>query len=337
MPNLFNRAICFTDLHVGLKNNSQIHNDDCSDFVDWFISEAKTRNAETCIFLGDFSHHRSNMNLYTLNYAMAILRKLNNAFENVYILVGNHDLFFRERRDIHAMVIGSEFANIHLIEDPVTIGDVALVPWLVEDEWKDVGNMAGRYMFGHLEIPGFKMNAMVEMPDHGGISKNNLQKFEYVFSGHFHKRQTQGCIHYIGNPFGHNYSDVWDFERGAMFIEWGGKPEYIDYTTGPRFISIGLSTLLENPDLYLTPKAYIQVLLDINITYEEASFLRETFMESHDIRELKLIRKTEDVVASEYNGEVEFLSVDQIVVSQLSTLESNTVDPSRLVEIYTRL
>lgn len=334
---LFKKAMCFTDIHFGLKNNSKQHNDDCTDYVDWFIAQAKIKGAETCIFLGDWSHHRSNVNILTLNYTMAALRKLNNAFEKVYVLVGNHDMFYREKRDIHSMVVSSEFSNIVLIEEPQILGDVALVPWLVDDEWKSIEYMSAKYMFGHFELPGFKMNALVEMPDHGGINKHNLTKCEYVFSGHFHKRQVQGCIHYIGNPFGHNYADVWDFERGAMLLEWGGEPEYIDYSEGPRYLAISLSALLENPDMYLKPKSYLQVTLDVDITYEEASFLRETFMETYNIRELKLIRKDEAEHTIEYEGDIDFLTVDQIVLSQLANIESDTFSSAKLIEIYDKL
>ena len=335
--NLFKKVICFTDLHVGLKNNARQHNDDCVDFVNWFVAEAKKHDAETCIFLGDFSHHRSNVNILTLNYAIDILRKLSVAFENVYIIVGNHDMFWKDKRDIHAMVIGSEFANITLIQDPITIGNVALVPWLVNDEWKEVEKMPAQYVFGHLELPGFKMNALVEMPDHGGMSKYTLRKFDYVFSGHFHKRQVQNQVHYIGNPFGHNYSDVWDFERGAMVLEWGGEPTYLNYEDGPRYIAITLSALLANPEVYLKPKTFLQVTLDVDITYEEAAFLRDTFMESYRIRELKLIRKDDDGEPIEYSGDVEFLTVDQIVISQLAALEGDKFDTNRLIEIYDKL
>ena len=38
---MFKKAACFTDIHFGLKNNSRQHNNDCEDFVKWFIDEAK--------------------------------------------------------------------------------------------------------------------------------------------------------------------------------------------------------------------------------------------------------------------------------------------------------
>jgi DNA repair exonuclease SbcCD nuclease subunit len=335
--NLFEKAVCFTDIHFGLRHNSREHNQDCLEFVEWIISVAKERGAETCFFLGDWHHHRSNINILTLDYTMQALRKLNAAFKKVYIMVGNHDLFYREKREIHSMIVGSEFPNIVLVDQPFISGDVALIPWLVEEEWKTVADIETKYLFGHLELPGFKMNAMVEMPDHGNLNADHFPHQEYVFSGHFHKRQTKGKINYIGNPFGHNYSDVWDFERGGMFLEWDGVPELIDYTEGPRFITINLAALLANPDLYLKPKTYLQVTLDLDITYEEATFLRETFVGSYDVREFKLVRNQEDELAKDYAGDITFKTVDQIVIEQLTNIDSDAFDPNKLIEIYNRL
>jgi DNA repair exonuclease SbcCD nuclease subunit len=335
--NLFEKAVLFTDIHFGLRHNSRDHNQDCLEFVEWLIEQAQARDAETCIFLGDWNHHRSNVNLLTLDFTMRALRRLDSAFKKVYIMVGNHDLFYREKRDIHAMVVGSEFKNIVLVNDPIVEGNVAMVPWLVEEEWKNVVNMKAKYLFGHLELPGFKMNASVEMPDHGELNSDHFPHQDLVFSGHFHKRQTKGKINYIGNPFGHNYSDVWDFERGAVFLEWDKEPEFMDYIEGPRFITINLTALLTNPDIYLKAKTYLQVTLDADITYEEASFLRETFLTQYNVREFKLVKNSEDELEKDYSTDITFKTVDQIVIEQLTNIESGSFDTNKLIEIYNGL
>ncbi len=41
MANLFRRAAVCTDIHFGLKSNSQTHNDDCLNFIKWFTAKAK--------------------------------------------------------------------------------------------------------------------------------------------------------------------------------------------------------------------------------------------------------------------------------------------------------
>ena len=181
------------------------------------------------------------------------------------------------------------------------------------------------------------MNAMIEMPDHGTLNATHFEHQEYVFSGHFHKRQTKGKVNYVGNPFGHNYSDVWDFERGAMFIEWDKEPIFLDYENGPRFISINLAALLENPEIYLKPKTYLQVTLDVDITYEEASFLRETFLSQYNVREFKLVKNQDDELSKDYAGDITFKTVDQIVIEQLTNIESDSFETKLLVEIYNRL
>ena len=141
-------------------------------------------------------------------------------------------------------------------------------------------NTKCRYMFGHFELPYFKMNAMVEMPDHGQLNAEHLQGPEYVFTGHFHKRQNKGNVHYLGSPFPHNYADAWDDERGMMILEWGGKPEYVDFA-GPRYRTVPLSRLIDEPDVILNDKTYCRATLDIAISYEEASFIKETFSQQY--------------------------------------------------------
>ena len=71
------------------------------------------------------------------------------------------------------------------------------------------------------------------------------------------------------------------------------------------------------------------------ISYEEASFIREKFAEQYNVRELQLIPIKEE---EEFEGgEIQFESVDQIVLAQLDTIESNTVDKNILVDIYNSL
>ena len=76
MSNLFKKAAVFTDIHFGLKSNSLQHNQDCSDFVDWFIKKAKSEGCETCFFLGDYNHHRASINIHTLQFVDEQTREL---------------------------------------------------------------------------------------------------------------------------------------------------------------------------------------------------------------------------------------------------------------------
>jgi DNA repair exonuclease SbcCD nuclease subunit len=338
MNNLFNKVAVFTDIHWGLKNNSLQHNTDCESFVDWFIQEAKAAGCETGMFLGDWHNHRASINLQTLNFSVRALEKLGAAFDKFYFIPGNHDLYFRDKRDVHGVEWAKHIPNVVVVNDWFTRGNVVIAPWLVNDDHKRIPKLRGKYMFGHFELPHFYMNARVAMPDHGEIQSVHFRQFDHVFSGHFHMRQTKNNITYIGNAFPHNFSDAGDDARGMMTMTWGDEPEYTSWPGQPTFRVFRLSQLLEEDCDLLRDNMHVRIQLDIDITYEEASFIKETFMRKHKIREMNLIQiKNQEASQDLAPGELKFETVDQIVTQQLTDIESEFYDPKLLLSIYQQL
>ena len=335
---LFKKVACFTDLHVGLKGNSATHLQDCEEFVDWFIKTAKEEGCETAIFMGDWSHNRNSLNLFTLNTSLILLEKLGAAFENFYWFPGNHDLFYKDKRDIHSSAFGRHIPGVTVVEGVTTIGETTLVPWLVSDEWKTISQVKSKYMFGHFELPLFYMNAMVQMPDHGELQASHFKHQDYVFSGHFHKRQQRDKIVYIGNAFPHNYADAGDDARGMMTLEWGSEPKFIDWPNCPKYRTIKLSDLIDQKDTIMKGKMHFKVNLDIDISFEEANFIKETFMTAYDIREISLVQDKINLEGNIVdNPDSTFESVDQIVTDSLVNIESEQFDRAMLLEIYNDL
>ena len=158
-----------------------------------------------------------------------------------------------------------------------------------------------------------------------------------VFSGHFHKRQQNGNVTYMGNAFPHNYADAWDEDRGMMVLEYGGQPKYINWPDMPRYITIKISELLQDAEKILKPKMYVRVTLDIKISYEEANFIRETFIDKYKLRELQLIPEQIDNEQQQTVEVQKFDSVDQIVIKQLQGVDSETYDKNILTAIYNDL
>lgn len=337
MP-LFKKVAVFTDLHVGLKSNSTTHLKDCEEFIDWFIDQAQKNNCETCIFMGDWSHNRNSLNLVTLNTSITLLEKLGAAFEQFFWFPGNHDLFYKDKRDVHSSAFGRHIPGVTVVEGIVTKDNVTLVPWLVGDEWKTISQVKSRYMFGHFELPLFYMNAMVQMPDHGELQIEHFLHQDYVFSGHFHKRQSRGKVHYIGNAFPHNYADTWDDDRGMMILEWGGVPQYLNWPDAPKYRTIKLSDLIDKKDTIMKSKMYLKVHLDIDISFEEANFIKETFIQEHNIREISLIQDKTNLEGNvEDDTNQKFESVDQIVTEQLVNIDSKDFDRQILLDIYNNI
>ena len=338
MSNLFKKAAVFTDIHFGMRNNSIQHNEDCIKFIDWFIDNAKKHGCETCFFLGDWNHNRATINVLTLNYSLKALEKLNAAFDTVYFIVGNHDLYYRDRRDVQSVEWAKHLQKIQICNDWMISGDCVIAPWLIGDDYKKLQQLQGKYLFGQFELPSFYMNAMVEMPDYGEINRNHLSNFDQVFTGHFHKRQTKGNITYIGNAFPHNYSDVNDDDRGMMVLEWGGKPQYYAWPEQPKFRSYNLTEILDNADKLLVPNGCVRITIDTNINYEESSTIKETIMSEYKLREITMIPQRIDIETDTTEQvNLQFQSVDAIVLSQIEQLDSGAYDKQLLLSIYKNL
>jgi len=338
MTNLFKKVAAATDLHFGRRNNSKAHNDDCENFIDWFIHTAKKNDCDTCIILGDWHDHRATIHVTTLTYSDRCIEKLSKNFEKVYLIQGNHDSFHKHSLDLNSFPYARHFPNITIVNEIMEVGNVALVPWLVGEEWRKMKTIHSKYLFAHLELPNFYMNAQVLMPDHGGLTSNEFPNQEYVFTGHFHKRQSRGNIHYIGNAFPHTFADAWDDERGMMMLEWGGKPHYEAWPDAPKFRTLTLSKLLENPELYLDSNTFAKVTVDVDLSFEESNLLKDNFQTLYEVREISFVPPKNEEHSEEWGDEnIEFESVDKIVLTQLSAIDSEKINKSLLIDIYNNL
>lgn len=340
MDNLFKKCMVFTDIHFGKKNNDRNHNIDCENFVNWAISIGKKRDIDTLIFLGDWHDNRQSLHLSTLDYSLKSIERLSENFENFYFIPGNHDLYYKEKREISSVIIAKNFNNIKIINDFAHMGNVTLCPWLVGEEWKKIPEYAKKsdYMFGHFEIPKFLMNAQVEMPDHGEINIDHFNDVTYyAFSGHFHKRQSKGKVSYIGNCFPHNFSDAWDSDRGLMILEWGKPPEFISWPDQPTYKVLTLSALLEDMFTVLDSRVYCKVDIDINLNYEQIQVIKDTLQGIFFCKKIDFINSYNSIDDDDIKEDISTKTTDQIVIEGINSIDSSSLDKKKLIQIYNNL
>jgi len=339
----FKKAIVWTDIHFGKKANSDIHNQDCLDFIDWMIEQGRQFGAETSIFCGDFFDVRNSINLKTLDYALKGLEKISNSFDQSYFIVGNHDAYNKTSLDINSLKFSKHIKKIKIIEEFTEIDNCTFIPWITDSTFEKLKTIKTKYVFGHLELPNFFMNSMNLLPDHGQANAEMFNGPDYVFSGHFHKRQvyknSYGAeIIYIGNCFPHNYSDTNDTGRGCMLLENNGEPIFVDWADCPKYRLENLSDLLENPQDLLTNKTYVRVQTDIDLPYDEITFVRDTLQKQFDAREIIILPKKSDELLQDFTDKsTEFKSVDNIVLSHIDALDTESFDKSLLHSIYLSL
>lgn len=342
---LFKLASVFTDLHLGDRSDSPVHNQDCMNFVDWFCEQSSARKVDRIIFAGDFFDNQSRLRLDTNYYGTQALRRLTEVAP-VEMLVGNHDMFHRHSREIHSLTAYESMPNVRVHNRCQVIGDVGFVPFLVGTEYLEVLQMQAKYLFGHFELPRFLTNATMEFRDNGQFNAEQIQAPEMVFSGHFHKRQMKinkaGVpVHYIGSPFGHDFNDVGDEARGMMFLEWGGTPEFVDWKDGPlyqRFIVTDLVNMIETDSLTQNtrPTSILEIHDDVGLELEDVHLIRQETI-GH-VREVRFIPKKQLSVADGLmeTEEMDGRSLEDIVSEKLAMIDphGSDIDPTILIQLF---
>lgn len=347
MTKLLKKAAMFSDIHFGRKNNSEEHNNDCTNFVEWFCEKVKADpEIDHIWFLGDWHEHRAAVHAFTLQKSYHAAKQLNDLGLPIYFIVGNHDMAARNRRTTYTTEHFDSLENFKLINEIQVIdeiyGKALAIPYLVEDEYPDLLNSADiPVALGHLELQGFVLTGEHTIKEHGPDAKHFFKNQKRVFSGHFHKRQNLGNIHYIGNTFPMDYSDANDEKRGmAVYDFYRDTLEYIDWKEGPRYITASLSDLLDDPESVMKQGARVRIDVDEELTYDESIQLRESLAKQYGLREITLDEKYSiDVVLSEAEEEIEELKLEsttQVIEALLSRIKDDSIDTDLLLEIFRR-
>jgi DNA repair exonuclease SbcCD nuclease subunit len=342
MEKLFDKAIVFTDIHFGKKNNQEQHNVDCSTFVKWAISIGKRENVDVAIFCGDWHDNRQSLHVNTMNYSLSNIEEIANNFNQFFFIPGNHDLFYKENRNVTSVSIGRNIKNVTIINDFLKIGDVTFCPWLVGDDFSKIKKVASssKYLFGHFEIGGFYMNSMVEMPNTDLIKVSDFNDCDMAFSGHFHKRQQKGRVNYIGNCFPHSYSDTWDDDRGVMILEWGKDLVYHKWQNAPKYRVFTMTDMLERPEELFDVNTYAKVTNDLRLPSEDLQLIKDIYVNQYGLRKLDILnvnKMLDEQDIEEDEEDMSFKTIDEIVINGLNSIDSNTYSTKTLIDIYNQL
>lgn len=343
-------ALC-TDIHFGARNNSELHNQDCLDFLTWFCEHVKDDPKVDAVgFLGDWNENRSSLNIATLNYSYRGAKMLNDLGMPVFFVIGNHDLYHRHTREIHSIVPFNEFTNFIVIEEPIVVTnnkghDVLFSPYLFHEEYPSLGEYLKVPMWmGHFEFKGFEVTGHgMLMPT--GPDPEDYSGPEYILSGHFHKRQARpdSNVVYIGNTFPTNYGDAGDFNRGMALYDFEtNELTFEDWEECPKFIKTTLTDILDNTvDLY--PNSRVKCIVDVPISFEESTKVRQRFIDKYNLREFTMEESADLQSAlsdTEMNinwDQTELASVDEMVEQMLSEINTDHIDNNKLIEIYKEL
>jgi DNA repair exonuclease SbcCD nuclease subunit len=273
----------FSDIHIGLGQDSSVWHENILDFAKWTRDTFLRKGINEILIPGDIFHNRNEISVNTLSTAKQFFDILSDF--KIYISTGNHDCYYKERSDVNSVSLFDGWNNITVIDKIPHIFQVVnsskqlcMVPWGIDIK-AIPGNMD--YIVGHFEIKSFKMNNHA-VCDHGMTSNDLLARANYIITGHFHKRTHRiyenGEILYLGSPYQQNFGDV-DEERGIYILDLeSGKYEFIENKISPRHIKLSLMKIFsrELPSSYIkenVPNNMVCLMIDVEILPEELSLI----------------------------------------------------------------
>lgn len=340
------RLLCFTDIHFGARSNSDQHLQDCLDYIDWFCQLAITEKATHIAFLGDWMENRNAINVRTLKYSQEAARRLNALGLPIYFLVGNHDLYHRSNRTVFSTDPFHDLENFVVISEPMELTkDLFASPFLFKDEYPtlvaDINKH--KYVIGHFEFRDFIVTGADRRLDHGPDA-SAFSGPKYILCGHFHKRQANKNIVYIGNTFPTSYGDADDAQRGAALLEVDSEElVFFDYEYAPLFYKTKLSHVLAG-NVSFKQRSRVRCLLDVDVGYSDVQALREEMMTAFELREFSVdedIQSKSGAISAglDEDLELDMSSLDNTVRTLIheGVTPTATIDPSILVELYEEL
>lgn len=212
-----------TDLHFGARDGNKAIEAHQKEFYDTvFFPYVKKHKIDQVWCLGDTFDRRKYVNFQQLSAAHDFFfDKLTKLKLPSLFIIGNHDVYLKNTNDINSpRLLLQGIQNMTLVENEcleLTVDNFSciLVPWINRSNrdtvMKKVKKSTAPYCLGHFEFSGFEFHqGQVCLT---GESPNPFDKFDHVFSGHFHKPATRGNITYLGNPYQLNWAEYPDHKR----------------------------------------------------------------------------------------------------------------------------
>ena len=225
------------DTHFCFKRSNKIYHDYFERFYnEVFFPSLEARTIDSVVHLGDAFDNRKGVDYWGLEWAQRVFYdRLSNANIQLYQICGNHDAEKKTTNKYNAIdTLLRDYSNVTRITEPeeLTIGNqkYLFIPWICKDNeestFKLLKSSNAKVVFGHLELSGFSL--FPGMLQAHGLSTERFEKYQRVFSGHYHTQSNDGRIFYLGNPYQMFWSDVDDVRGFHIFDTETYELEFIE-------------------------------------------------------------------------------------------------------------
>ena len=218
------KVAIITDTHYGARKGSKHLHDYFELFYkNVFFPSLEEHKIDTVVHMGDIFDSRKAIDLQSLEWAKRVVFEPLKKYK-VHLAIGNHDCYYKNTNNVNSpQLLLKSYPNIHTYSEPIEIKldklKVLFLPWINSENFNETKELIestdAKIAMGHLELNGFRATRGHLMET--GMDIDIFNKFEKVFSGHFHTRSNDGKIYYLGNPYEMFWNDVNDPRGFTIF------------------------------------------------------------------------------------------------------------------------
>jgi len=220
------KVAIITDQHFGVrKSDKNFHNFFKKFYDNVFFPTLEERGITHLVDMGDTFDNRKYIDIWALKWSKQnYYDKLSDMGVHIHTIVGNHTAYYKSTNSVNSVdLLMREYENIDVYSDisKVKIGnlDILFIPWInsenEEESLNQIKSSDCKVAMGHLELNGFQPYKGHTMTD--GMESDIFDKFNLVFSGHYHTRSNNGKVYYLGNPYQIYWNDVNDSRGFHIF------------------------------------------------------------------------------------------------------------------------
>ncbi len=255
-----NKKVCLmSDIHFGVNKNSELFlNSSIRFFRDQLVPYLKKENITHILVLGDVFDNRNSINVKISDEVHRVFGEILGDFQ-VYILIGNHDIYYKTSNEVHSLKFLDLLPNVEVIDKlshkEIFGVNTLFCPWVVDYDDPHLAEVfdssEADVLFGHFDIVGFALNKTRVSVE--GLDVEAFSNFKKVFSGHYHtpssKRIGKTEIVYIGSPYQMTRNDR-DEPKGVIILNLETlRHKRVQNTTSVKFIEVEYPEIPDSEDI----------------------------------------------------------------------------------------
>ena len=215
-----------TDQHFGARKNSKLFHDYFLKFYeDIFFPTLIKEGITTIVDMGDTFDSRKGVDFVSLEWAKNnYYDKLAELGITIHTIIGNHTAYYKNTNDLTGVgLFLREYDNVKIYSEAEEVKidktNFLFVPWINPENqdktFELIEESDSPCVMGHLELNGF-MATRGHFMEHG-MDAHVFDKFDRVYTGHYHMRSNKENVFYLGNPYEMYWNDVGDTRGFHIF------------------------------------------------------------------------------------------------------------------------